>query len=221
MKSMPKLRGIVFDLDGTLVDSLGPTFDAFNHAITHFGGKRLTGEQILSYFGPGEGGIFARILGQDKALPAYRMARDYFDRNIEKVPLHDGVPELLERLKSAGVPISIFTVRGWETTEIIRKAHRLLDRFVTVVANDHVVEHKPSPEGLRLALARMRIEPAEALMVGDSRADIMAARSAGAAGVAAAWDPMVDRAKLESQEPDHWAEKPARIWEIWKTGSTD
>src|SRR3954465_7600873 len=183
MTFMPKLKGIVFDLDGTLVDSLGATFDAFNHSIEHFGGKRLTGEQILSYFGPGEGGIFARILGQDKAVPAYNLARDYFDRNIHQVPLHDGVGELLERLKSADVPISIFTGRGWETTEIILRAHRLLDRFITVVANDNGVEHKPSAEGLHLALSRMGLRPPDALMVGDSRADIMAAKSAGAPGV--------------------------------------
>ena len=212
---MPKLKGIVFDLDGTLVDSLGATFEAFNHSIEHFGGRRLTGEQIMSYFGPGEGGIFARILGQDKAAAAYTRARDYFDQNIHQVPLHDGVGDLLERLKSAGVPISIFTGRGWETTEIILKAHRLLDRFITVVANDHVVEHKPSAEGLRLALSRMGLEPASALMVGDSRADIIAAKSAGSPGVAAAWDLMVDREKLESQAPDFWAEKPSKIWEIW------
>jgi HAD superfamily hydrolase (TIGR01549 family) len=214
MAFMPKLRGIVFDLDGTLVDSLGATFDAFNHSIEHFGGKRLTGEQILSYFGPGEGGIFARILGQENALPAYTRARDYFDRNIHHVSLHAGVGELLERLKSASVPISIFTGRGWETTEIILKAHRLLDRFITVVANDHVVDHKPSPEGLKLALARMGLEPAHALMVGDSRADIIAAKSAGSPGVAAAWDLMVDRPKLEAQRPEYWADTPGAIWDI-------
>jgi pyrophosphatase PpaX len=217
MAFMPKLKGIVFDLDGTLVDSLGATFNAFNHSIEHFGGKKLTGEQILSYFGPGEGGIFARILGQDKADAAYNRARDYFDQNIHHVPLHDGVGELLERLKSAGVPISIFTGRGWETTEIILRAHRLLDRFITVVANDHVVEHKPSPEGLKLALTRMGLEPSAALMVGDSRADIIAAKAAGSPGVAAAWDLMVDRSKLESQTPDYWAEKPQAIWDIYSS----
>jgi HAD superfamily hydrolase (TIGR01549 family) len=214
-----KLKGIVFDLDGTLVDSLSTTFDAFNHGITTFGGRKHTPHEIMKYFGPGEGEIFAAILGEDKADAAYAACRDYTQANLGNVPLFEGVPELIESLKSAGVPISIFTGRSWNTTEMILKHHRLLDRFVTVVANDHVGHPKPSPEGLFLALERMKLQPKEALMVGDMAADIMAARSAGSQGVAALWDLMAKREHLEPHRPHHWAEKPTQVLDIWKTVS--
>lgn len=215
------LKGIVFDLDGTLVDSLSATFDAFNHGITQMGGRRHTPAEIMEYFGPGEREIFAQIVGRERAPRAYELCKAYMDENLGRAPLHGGVEELLENLKAAGVPISIVTGRSWDTTELILKHHRLLDRFVTVVANDHVDSPKPSPEGIRLALGRMRLEPSEVFYVGDSWVDIRAARSAGCPGVAALWDLMAAREHLAPHDPHHWAEKPAEIWELWEKLSKD
>lgn len=210
------LKGIVFDLDGTLIDSLAVTIDAFNHGIMSQGGRKHTAQEILAHFGPGEGQIFAKILGPEKASFAYEASRKYTDENKIKMPLHPGVGDLLEKLKSAGVPISIFTGRSWETTELILKHHRLFDRFITVVANDHVSMPKPSPEGLYLCLERMKLEPAEILFVGDSPSDMIAACAAQSRGVAALWDLLATKESLATYQPHHYAEKPEEIWEIWK-----
>lgn len=207
-------QGIVFDLDGTLVDSLTFTLEGFNHGIASQGGKALPPAEIMKYFGPGEGDIFTAILGEEKSVPAYMAYQRFVDENLQKMPLHAGVPELLEQLKSASVPVAIFTGRSWGTTELILKHHGLLDRFTTIVASDHVNMPKPSPEGLHLALSRMKLRPADALFVGDSHFDMMAARSAGSRGVAALWDLLADRKSLEKHSPHYWAQKPAEIFEI-------
>jgi HAD superfamily hydrolase (TIGR01509 family) len=209
------LRGIVFDLDGTLVDSLATTFQAFNHGIVKCGGREHSPREILAFFGTGERKIFARIVGEERADEAHRAARGYLDAHMGEVPLHEGVPELLESLKSAAVPIAVFTGRGWSSTEAILRHHRVLDRFVTVVADDHVGSPKPSPEGLHLCLKRMQLQPAEVLFVGDMPADMRAAREAGAQGVAALWDVSAERALLEPHEPAHWAERPGQVLEIY------
>jgi HAD superfamily hydrolase (TIGR01509 family) len=202
------LKGIIFDLDGTLVDSLSTTFDAFNHAIVAHGGQPLTPQQIMAYFGPGEGQIFARILGQEKAAPAYHLCRAYLDENIGRVPLHQGIGDVLEHLKSRGLPVAIVTGRSWDTTEIILKHHGILDRFVTVIANDHVGSPKPSPEGIRLALSRLGLEPVQAAYVGDSWVDMRASRTAGTLSIGALWDLMADRRALEAHDPHHLLERP-------------
>src|SRR4051812_35840963 len=101
------LKGIAFDLDGTLVDSLGITFDAFNQGITRLGGKHHTPAEITRYFGTGERQIFAQILGADKAEGAYQVYRTYLDSNLYLIQLHEGVRDLLERVQSLGIPISI------------------------------------------------------------------------------------------------------------------
>lgn len=213
-----KLKGIVFDLDGTLVDSLSYTFDAFNHAVTLHGGRPRPPQEIMRYFGRAETEIFAQLVGRGQATKAYEAFRSHLDQSMGRMPLHEGVGDLLEKLKSAGVPLSIFTGRSWDTTELILTHHRLLDRFVTVVADDHVGHSKPSPEGLHLALSRMRLEPPDVLFVGDSPMDIQAAHAAGSSGVAALWDLLASRERLSSCSPHHWAEKPAMVWEIFSGG---
>lgn len=211
------MKAILFDLDGTLVDSLSATFDAFNHVIEKFNRPRMAPAEIMKYFGVGEGGIFAGILGPEQADEAYAQVKEYMDENVHRMPLHAGVLELLEQVRAAGIPTSIVTGRSWGTTKIILEHHGILDRFVTVVADDHVSSPKPSPEGLLLALGRMKVEARDSFYVGDSPADIRAARAAGAQGVAALWDLLARRESLEPQQPHHWATQPADVWAIWET----
>ena len=210
------VKGILFDLDGTLVDSLAATFDAFNHGITQLGGRKHSGQEIMSYFGPGEGQIFAKILGPQKAERAYALARTYMDKHLGEVPLHQGVDELLQKLISSKVPMSIVTGRSWDTTELILKHHGILDQFITVVANDHVDAPKPSPDGIRLALSRMKLEPHETCYVGDSHVDILASHSAGSQSIAALWDLKANKEILASHNPHLLASHPLEIWEYWK-----
>jgi HAD superfamily hydrolase (TIGR01509 family) len=209
------LKGILFDLDGTLVDSLSATFESFNRGIEAVGGRRLTPQEILKHFGGGEAGIFARIVGPDKADTAFAACRAYVDEHLADVPLHAGVPELLERLHGAGVPTGIFTGRSWETTELILRHHGLLDRFRTVITSDHVSQPKPAPEGIHTALRRMGLEPHDVIYVGDTWMDLRAAQLAGAGAVAALWDLLADRRVLESFSPHHLCEKPDEVWSLW------
>lgn len=208
------LKGIIFDLDGTLIDSLPATLEAFNHGIITMGGKQHTPQEIMGYFGPGEDKIFSRILGPEKAQAAYDASREYLNQNLHRISLHSGVGDLLEKIKSAGIPVSIFTGRSWITTEIILNHHRLLDRFVTVIANDHVGNPKPAPEGVLLAASRMRLDPAKTAYVGDTWADIQAAHAACSSSIAATWDLMADLNLLAKENPQHWAKKPLEIWDI-------
>jgi len=212
------VKGILFDLDGTLVDSLAVTFDAFNAGFVGQGGRRHSPQEIMSHFGPDEGEIFAKVLGKACAEAALQAFLKHLDENVGKVPLHAGVPAVLEWARETGIPISIVTGRGWETTEMILEHHGILDRFVTVVCNDHVPFPKPSPDGIQLALSRMGLKASEAVYVGDSWVDMRAARLAGCPGVAALWDMLADREALAGQTPDHWAEAPAALRRIWESG---
>jgi HAD superfamily hydrolase (TIGR01509 family) len=207
-------QAIVFDLDGTLVDSLSVTFEAFNRGIEAFGGRRHSGHEIMRYFGPSESVILGKILGADKGAAAGAICHAYMRENVHRAPLHEGIGEMLEELKRRGLPVAIVTGRGWESTEGILKHHGLLDRFVTVIASDHVVEPKPAPHGILLAAERLRVPASEIIYVGDSHFDMKAAHRAGASSAAALWDALVDRLLLEGEGPHFWLKRPEELFGI-------
>ena len=145
---------------------------------------------------------------------AYAACRAYLDQNINRVPLHDGVGDLLAQLKARQIPIAIVTGRSWNTTEVILKHHGILGDFVTIIANDHVERPKPAPLGIQLALTRMKMDPDEIVYVGDSHVDIMAARAAGSRAVAALWDRVASRERLAVYDPHHWATHPSQLLDL-------
>ncbi|MGK5088671.1 HAD family hydrolase [Bdellovibrionota bacterium FG-2] len=204
-------KGILFDLDGTLIDSLSMTFDAFNHGVTRFGGPPLTHQEISSHFGPGEDKIFEKLVSMKKAQAAYQASIDYTNANLHRVPLHEGIAELLKNLKGTKIPLAIVTGRSWNTTEILLKHHDLLGTFKSVIANDHVPRPKPYPDGVKLASEHLKTSPEHTWFIGDSPVDMLAARSAGSIGIAALWDYTADREKLAIGEPNYWAKEPSEI----------
>lgn len=209
------LKGIIFDLDGTLVDSLSTTFDAFNHAFVRHGVRKHTPAEIVKYFGAGENKIFSQMLGPEKGPLAYHTCRAYMDANRHLVPLHNGIGDLLDLLKEKNIPISICTGRTWSTTEIILDHLGLMERFVTVIAYDHVSKPKPAPEGLILAMKKMDLSPEDTMFVGDSNFDIVAGRAAGVHSVGALWDTLTSREALEPYNPHSWAQTPSDVWDIF------
>ncbi len=212
-------KGILFDLDGTLIDSLSMTFDAFNHGVTRFGGMALTPMEISAHFGPGEDKIFEKLVGPEKAPAAYLASIEYTNANLHRVPLHDGIAELLENLRRTKIPLAIVTGRSWSTTEILLKHHGLLGAFKTIIANDHVPRPKPFPDGVKLASDHLNTTPEHTWFIGDSPVDMLAARSAGSLGIAALWDVTADRERIAVGEPGFWAKEPRDIVGLLKETS--
>ena len=211
---------VLFDLDGTLIDSLSVTFAGFNAGIVSQGGRPHTPDEIIAYFGPGEREIFAQIIGRDRAMAAYKAYCDYIETEMTRCPLHEGVSELLDALKRNDVPVAIVTGRCSLTARTMLEHHGLYDRFITVIANDNVKESKPSPEGLLIALQRVGREGRESLYVGDNWVDMKAANGSGCRAIGALWDAGADRAALEQHRPYGFATEPGQILGFWRELTT-
>src|SRR4051812_34433256 len=134
-KRAGKTRAIVFDLDGTLVDSLPLVLRAFAHAIEPFG-PRPTMEIFARLGGPPER-IFPGLLGGERHVPAAMERLEAFNRdNHHLIRPFDGVALMLGQLRSRGLALAIWTGRDRETTEWLLHQHRLAEFFSTVMCGD-------------------------------------------------------------------------------------
>jgi phosphoglycolate phosphatase len=173
---------VVFDLDGTLIDSIGDLVVAVNRLVAERGGRPLLLDEVSRMVGEGAHLLIARAFDAsgihddvEQALP--RFLEVYDDVLPGTTRPYAGVPEMLERLSGA-VPMSVLTNKP---TDAARKILALLgiDRhFRLVVGSDGPFRRKPSPEGLLHLIAESGAEPGRSWMIGDSTVDLLTGQAA-------------------------------------------
>jgi pyrophosphatase PpaX len=193
---------VLFDLDGTVVDSGAIILASMRHATREVLGRDYSDEELLqSVGGPG-------LEAQMSAL-----APDHVDRLVDvyrahNEPLHDeleacvGMEDVLVRLHEEGRCLGIVTAKRRSTVELAFERVPLGHLFEAIVGGEETERHKPDPEPLLLAAERLGAKPAETAYVGDSPFDIRAAKAAQMHAVAVTWGRIHDRARLEAEQPD-------------------
>ena len=174
---------IVFDLDGTLVDSHRDLADAANALIGELGGARLTDAAIVGMVGEGAAVLVRRALAAAGLDPATPGALDRFLALYDLVLLehtrpYDGTVEVLVALGELA-PLSVLTNKPQRATERILEGLVVRHHFGQVVGGDTPLGRKPDPQGLLHVAASAGVPPERTLMVGDSPVDLQAARNAG------------------------------------------
>lgn len=180
-------RLVIFDLDGTLVDSLPATFTCFAEAVAPALGRYPSKEEILARMGAADQRIVADWAGPEHAEEAVRRLYACYAREFAGLAPVPGVVGLLRDLRAAGRQVGLFTGRGRPSTEVMLRSLGLVDLFDASVTGEEVPRSKPAPDGLAAILARTGIAAAAAVYVGDSPLDVAAARSAGVTPIAALW----------------------------------
>lgn len=177
------LRLVVFDLDGTLIDSRRDLADSANALIAERGGQPLPVETIASMVGEGAALLVRRLIhasGLDldlrEALP--RFLELYDERLLVHTRLYDGTRDMLERIAGAA-PLAILTNKPQRPTDTILAGLGVAPLFKWVVGGDTTHGRKPDPAGLAHLIAAAGATAEETLMVGDSAIDLRTARAAG------------------------------------------
>jgi pyrophosphatase PpaX len=179
---------VLFDLDGTLIATKALYLEAYRKAVEPYVREDMTPEKIMALKPTSELAFIRAVVAEsefDACLEGfYRAYRDLHTGLFEGV--YPGIPEVLDRVRKAGIPMGIVTGksrRSWDVTrEIIS-----LGPFDALVFDDDVRAPKPDPHGLSLALELLDVAPERAVYVGDTLSDLRAATSAGLAGVTVLW----------------------------------
>lgn len=209
----PPPVAVLFDLDGTIVDTMGFLFDAFRHAVAPFVSQLPSNAEVVASFGPAERECIARYLqkaeqaGTLTSTDAQRVDRaterffHFYEQGHDQVRAFPGMLDLLHALHRQSWPLGVFTGKGRRGAEYTLSELKLWPQIVhCLVSSDDVTRVKPDPQGVQLALQKMQAQPATTLFIGDAPADIMAGHAAQVQTAAALWGSF-DHAATLAAEP--------------------
>ena len=187
----PRYEHLVFDLDGTLVDSRADLAAAVNYVLRSFGLPELLPPTVYGYVGDGARVLIERALGpgQGDRVPAGLAAfMDYYGAHLlDATRPYPGMVEALSSLGARGVTLSVLTNKPVAMSRAILEGLGLADRFLDVVGGDSLPVRKPDPAGVEYLRARAGTALAHMLLVGDSGVDVRTARAAGIAFCGVRW----------------------------------
>lgn len=189
-----KPKALIFDLDGTLVDSVPDLAAAANRLLAELGRPGLATAAIAAMVGDGVAKLVERVLAaQQPAMatsPALvaRFGTFYEADIVTRTRPYPGVVEGLAALAAEGVALAVCTNKLGHATKVVLGALDLARFFAVVVGGDSLPRHKPDPAPLRFALARLGVDATAAAMLGDHRNDVLAAR---AASTSLRWSPSI------------------------------
>ena len=209
---MAAIQTVLFDLDGTLIDSIRLILDSYHHTLAAHGVPPRTDEDWLRGVGTPLSVQFAEWrddLGKLEAMVAtyraYNLA--HHDRMVTVYP---GVVAAVEAIRAAGRRTGLVTSKNRQGALRGLTLVRLEAMMDVLVCADEVTNPKPHPEPVEKAVALLGADPATTVYVGDSIHDMVSGRAAGVRTAAALWGPF-GREHLELASPDYWLETPADL----------
>jgi pyrophosphatase PpaX len=210
-----RFRVVLFDLDGTLIDSGPIILASMQHAVRSVLDRDIGYEELAETVG-GQG-LVAQMtrLDPDRVddlVEAYRLHNDPLHETLEAF---EDMLELLPRLRSEGRKLGLVTAKRHRTVALaFDRFPELARQFDVVIAHEDTDRHKPDPDPVLAALERLEATPSEAAYIGDSPFDIRAAKAAGAFAIAVSWGGIHFDERLLAEEPDAFIHSPKELVDV-------
>lgn len=211
---LPKPVACVFDLDGTLVDSLQDIAESLNLCLDLLSLPTYPVESYRYMVGEGIPKLCERAVGRDHPHMVARLAElarpVYRTRAIRHTRPYRGVPELVERLRAEGIKLAVLSNKPHDLTVRVVEAFWPRGTFAAIYGYIEEQYRKPSPVYLRRICAEMAVSPAAVWLIGDTPTDVETARAAGAVSVGVTWG-FRTRAHLEAAGAQWIVERPDQL----------
>ena len=210
---------ILFDFDGTLVNTNDVILASWQHTYRHYLGHEMPVDHITSCFGE------PLLLTMEREFPGVDpqesadVYRQFPLENADKlVTIFPGIKELLADLKAAGYVLGIVTSRTRESALRYMDMFGITSYFSDLVTCDDTTVHKPNPEPILLAMSKLGASAEESIMIGDSPFDIKCANNAGVDSVMVNWRITCDETSvIDDAKVDYWIHQPSDLVELLKT----
>ena len=212
---MTKINTVLFDFDGTVMDTNGVIINSWQHTFRTLDGKERSEEEIISTFGEPLAITMKKLLPHIPVEEGIETYRSYhYDNFSDLISVFPGIVELLKQLKEKGYKTGVVTSRMLHTTKQGLDKFDLNQYFDVVVTCDDTTKHKPDPEPVNIALEKLNAKPEEAIMLGDSMFDILCARNAGVKSVLVGWAlPVSEEEKNGPNAADYTIENAQDLFE--------
>lgn len=186
-----KYTAVIFDLDGTLLNTLEDLMDAVNYALEQFGYPVRTLSEIRAFVGNGVRKLMERSLPDGASNPQFeeilKAFREYYTIHCEdKTRAYDGVLELLQRLKDAGCKIAIVSNKLDSAVKELNQSY-FKGCVHAAIGEKENIRRKPAPDMVENALAALQCSKRDAVYIGDSDVDIQTAANAGIPCISVSW----------------------------------
>ena len=213
---MLNFKALLFDLDGTLLDTAPDFINVVNMQLSRHGRQPIDDDKIRYTVTDGSVGLIQRAFDIDPDEPQFARLREefldlYFANIANHTALFDGLQEVLNNCVKHQIPWGIATNKPWKYTEVLLNQLGLLDQSATTICPDHVAHPKPDPESLFLACSELSVRPQECIFVGDHLRDIQAGRNAGMRTIAAGWGYIEDSQNTNDWQADWVVDKSTEL----------
>lgn len=212
-----RFHTFIFDLDGTLLDTVPDLELLTNDVLQQLGYPPRTREEILSFVGAGVRRLIYLALPEDVSDIVTEQAMDLWNQHFFEYYEHTfpfaGIPEMLDQLAAKGCALGVMSNKLQEGVDFIMQ-HCFAGRFAAMIGESDVTPRKPDPTGILQVMEALGADPATTVYVGDSPGDIVAAKAAGVFAVAALWGYHDADAYTGPATPDAFVETPAELVEF-------
>lgn len=195
-----KIKAIIFDLDGTIADTLPLCIAAFKKSIEPILGKEISNEEIIATFGPSEEGTIRKLIPDHEAAGVSAYLKHYEELHHTCPAAFPGIEQLLQWLESKDVQLAMVTGKGIHSTKLSLQQFGLSKYFDVLETGSPEGPNKVN--GISAVLKQLNIAAEEALYVGDAPSDIRYCEELGVPIAAAAWASTTNVSELQPLKPD-------------------
>jgi phosphoglycolate phosphatase len=205
---------VIFDLDGTLIDSSIDLANSVNATRAHLGLPPIENEVVYSYVGNGAPVLIRKALGPEYSEKVVEDALQFFlgyyrEHMLDNTVLYPGVREALERFRAAGIPMAVLTNKPVRFSEAIVDGLGLAAHFIRVYGGNSFDFKKPHPVGVEKLMDESGARREETVMVGDSGVDVQTARNAKITACGVTWGFQPET--FTAHPPDFLVDKPEEL----------